>query len=126
MAIDHGVIVESKFGHVCNTTHICHGLMSTHSMVEREVHCCQFRNYDVTATCYADRCSRVHELGVWRDSYTRDGEGDGVARNLNTIEYTRGNSDTPNCKQFKKAFLDGPSRIPIALVHTRSSQTVQT
>jgi len=87
-------------------------------MVERVVHRGQFRNYDVTTTCYPDRCSRVPELDVWRDSYTRDGEGDGVARNLNTIEHTRGNSDTLNCKQFKKAFLDGPSRIPIALVHT--------
>ena len=34
----------------------------------------------------AGRCSCVLELEVWRDSYTRKGEGDGVARNLNTVE----------------------------------------
>ena len=65
------------------------------------------------------RCPCVIELDVWRDSYTRKGEADGVARNLNTAEHNKlGGFGALTCKQFTKKFLDGPSPTPIALVHT--------
>ena len=76
--------------------------------------------------------SAIHarqELEVWRADYTRKGEASGVARNMNTSvvadrDLTLHAIGSHTCKQFSKAFLDGPSFTPLALVHKHYSRPV--